>query len=251
MLSVTDVTDVTDFSVYRHTRARAHTRMSVNGMIRNIGNIGNRWAESAHQNNPRLSASGGGVPETQTVASRQNRLPSHAEIKSRLIELEIKEGRKFNSTAQKKTYPIGYSAPSRDVTTTPPGGIGQVGTCRSETGWARNNPQSHIDVLRCSICNIGTVGGIEQIGAAYRGNRPGPTQSINRNIGGAWRDISPWGARGKIRAGHRGKRPGTLLSTLTQEKRSRYARGRARGKNSLRTERVVSARFPKLWPEIS
>lgn len=47
MLSGTDVTDVTDFSVYRHTRAHARARMSVNGMIGNIRPIGNTWAKSA------------------------------------------------------------------------------------------------------------------------------------------------------------------------------------------------------------
>lgn len=151
--------------------------------------------------NHRLSATPRGrYTESPGQRSRQNRLPSHAEIKSRLIELEIKEGRNFNLTAQKSGYPIGYSAPSRDVTTTPPaGGRDEVRALRLETGRDQNLSQSHIkipgcpmwfcsarlhiDVLTCSICKAAGRGEMTRI-RHLCGNRRGQSIFINRNIGG-------------------------------------------------------------------
>lgn len=181
----TDGTDVTDFPVYRHTRARTRARISVNqffGNIRPIRPIRPTWA---------------------LMRGNNHRLRSLS-------------GRNFNSCAQKKTCPIGYSAPSRDVMTTPPGGAEQVGTHRSETGWAQNLSRNQIGLSGLPMWR-GSRGALVTSSRSH-GNRHGSTRRLNRNMNSIDRDTGGPArgamARCRARAGNRGH---PSIATLIQD----------------------------------
>lgn len=150
-----------------------------------------------HAYNHRLSASGGGVGETSPFVSRRNRCGPHAEIFSRLIELEIKEGAACEETL------------SPDLV----------------TGRTQNDPQSQIELLGCSMWPWGRGG---KTSPAGEGNRRQSPLKLNRNIDSSGRNIGTGGAGGKIWAGHIGNRRHSAVEALTQDFYSGLTRARAR-----------------------
>lgn len=163
-------------------------------------------------------------------AERGDRHGASHPCRNRSRALRAPEGVKINSCDQKSGWTIGFAGPRAQVSEVPPGAAcEETPGCDLDPVWARNNPQSHIDVLKCSICKIGMPGRGGKTCAGRHGPRWGPTHKLNRNIASIGCNIGMGAGREEIAAVQSGPRWGHTLLALTQDFHSSLTRARARG----------------------